>query len=709
MTPRLSGLLLCLSLASISCQSAKSAIVCVEAPAAAPTQTTVVVREPADDRADALIAQMTLAEELSMLWGAGGSDEHTDTSTAIPRLNIPSVDFTDGPAGIRSNAATTALPAPAALAATWDTNLAALYGDVLARDALGHGDRILFGPMVNIVRIPQGGRDFETLGEDPYLTSQIAVAEVQAIQARGVIATVKHFAANNQEHDRETVDAVVDDRTLHEIYLPAFAATVEDAQAGALMAAFNKVNGTYCSENAPLLTKILRDQWGFSGILLSDWNATHSAIGAATAGLDLEMPVGWWYPNLGPAVQSGAISQAIIDEHAHHVLRTLIKFGFFDSQIPPTQIDITADGGIAKMIAEQGTVLLKNVPLKGQALLPLDAGRLHHVAVIGAAAMTAITGGNGSSHVIPSYAVSPLQGITERLGNSGTVVGTDGTDIPSAVKIARDADVALVFVNDTEGEGGDRGSLALDGNQDDLVAAVAAAQPRTVVVLNVGAPVLMPWIHSVPAIVQSWYGGEEGGHAVASVLFGDINPSGRLPVTFPADETHLPASTPAQYPGVNDEATYSEGVFVGYRYYDANKIAPLFPFGHGLSYTQFDYGDLSVSSVGVGGVRVALRVRNTGMRAGTEVVQLYLEMPSTDVSEPPRQLKGFRKVDLAPGESQPIVFLLDTRAMSHWDTKAQAWSASVGTYGIDVGASSRDIRLSSKFEYQPICRTPPAR
>jgi beta-glucosidase len=270
MKRQLGGLLFALSLASVSCKSATTAVVCVEAPTAAPSQTTVVPRQPADDRADALIAQMTLDEELSTLWGAGGDDEHTDTSTAIPRLNIPSVDFTDGPAGIRSSAAATALPAPAALAASWDTTLAALYGDVLARDALGRGDRILFGPMVNIVRIPQGGRDFETLGEDPYLTSQIAVAEVQAIQARGVIATVKHFAANNQEHHRETVDAIVDDRTLHEIYLPAFAATVQEAQAGVLMAAFNKVNGTYCSENAPLLTKILRDQWGFPGILLSE-------------------------------------------------------------------------------------------------------------------------------------------------------------------------------------------------------------------------------------------------------------------------------------------------------------------------------------------------------------------------------------------------------------------------------------------------------
>ncbi len=652
----------------------------------------------ADQRADALIPCMTLDERIALLHGVGDTQGHTGYVPANTRLGIPALALTDGPAGVRPNQGqTTALPAPAALAATWDPSLAQEYGTVLGREASDLGNNVIFAPMVNIARVPQGGRDFETLGEDPYLTSQLGVADISGIQAQHVIADVKHYAANNQEDNRGTVSADVDQRTLHEIYLPAFEAAVTQAHVGTVMAAYNRVNGVYSSENRDLLTTILKEQWGFQGWVLSDYGATHSTVPAANNGLDMELPSGQFFADaLKAAVQNGQVSTATIDEHVHRILRTMFAFGLFDRPASGGTIDAQADGRIARDIAEQGTVLLKN----SGALLPLDSGKLGSLAVIGPDAGQAMTGGGGSSHVNPFYTVSPLTGVTNRAGAGVKITYNDGSDPQAAANAARSSNVAVVFVGDNESEGGDRADLALPNNGDQLIQAVAAANPRTIVVLNAGAPVLMPWADGVQGIVQAWYPGEEDGNAIAAVLFGDVNPSGKLPVTFPRSAQDVAANTPQQYPGVDGVAHYSEGVFVGYRYADQNSIAPLFPFGYGLSYTTFGYSNLSVTTGGQSApyaATVGLDVTNTGQRAGAEVAQLYLGIPATNVPEPPRQLKGFQKVLLQPGQTQHVTFTLNARDLSYWDARADDWVVQHGTYQVMVGGSSRDLPLHGSF------------
>jgi len=655
------------------------------------------IRSP-DQRADALIPCMSLDEKIAMMHGVSDTQGHTGYVPANTRLGIPAITFTDGPAGVRPNQGqTTALPAPAALAATWDPSLAREYGGVLGREAFDLGNDVIFAPMVNIARVPQGGRDFETLGEDPYLTSQLGVADIDGIQAQNVIADVKHYAANNQEDNRGAVSADVDGRTLHEIYLPAFEAAVTQARVGTVMAAYNKVNGVYSSENRDLLTTILKDQWGFQGWVLSDYGATHSTVPAANNGLDMELPTGQFFSDaLKATVQSGQVSMATIDEHVHRILRTMFAFGLFDRPAPSGTIDAQADGKIARDVAEQGTVLLKN----DGALLPLDSGKLGSIAVIGPNAGQAMTGGGGSSHVNPFYAVSPLDGIKSRAGSGVTVNYADGADVNAAANAARSSAVAVVFVGDNESEGGDRSSLELPNNQDQLIQAVVAANPRTIVALNAGAPMLMPWAGQVQGIVQAWYPGEEDGNAIAAVLFGDVNPSGKLPVTFPKNAGDVPANTLQQYPGVNGVAQYSEGVFVGYRYDDQNNIAPLFPFGYGLSYTTFGYSNLSVMTGGQSdpySATVGLDVTNTGGRAGAEVAQLYLGIPATNVPEPPKQLKRFQKVSLQPGQTRRITFTLRARDLSYWDTRANDWVVQRGAYQVMAGGSSRDLPLHSSF------------
>ncbi len=655
-----------------------------------------------DQRADALIARMTLDEKIALLHGMSDMQGHTGYVPGNSRLGIPPLTFTDGPAGVRpgngvTTASATALPAPAALAATWDPNLARLYGTVLGKEAFDLGNDVIFAPMVNIARVPQGGRVFETLGEDPYLTSQIGVAVIDGIQAQHVIADVKHYAANNQEDDRCCVSAAVDQRTLHEIYLPAFEAAVRQAHVGTVMAAYNKVNGVYSSENRTLLADILKGQWGFAGWVLSDYGATHSTVAAATNGLDMELPTGLYFSDaLKVAVQDGRVRMATLDEHVHRILRTMFAFGLFDRPVRRGTIDRRANGRIARYIAEQGMVLLKN----DGSLLPLNDSTLGSIAVIGPKAGRAMTGGGGSSHVIPFYAVSPLTGIINRAGHGVTVTYADGSDVAAAAKLARSSNVAVVVAGDDEYEGADRSSLELPGAQDQLIEAVAAANPHTVVVLNAGGPVLMPWIDRVQGLVQAWYPGEEDGNAVAALLFGDVNPSGKLPITFPRSAGDVPAVTRQQYPGVNGVAQYSEGIFVGYRAYDRRNIAPLFPFGYGLSYTTFRYSNLSVTPGGPSApdrVTVRLDVTNSGRRAGAEVVQLYLGIPSTAVPEPSRQLKGFHKVYLKPGQTQHVAFALSARDLSYWDTRANGWVVQRGRYQVMVGSSSRDIRLQSSF------------
>jgi beta-glucosidase len=653
------------------------------------------------DRARAIVAQMTLDEKIDQLHGIQTSTEFR-TIPALPRLGVPELLITNGPAGVSTGGVTqpsaTALPAPIALAASWDTRQADAYGDLEGQEVLAVGRDLLEGPTVNIARVPQNGRTFEGYGEDPYLAGQFAVHNIKAIQALGVLANVKHYMGNNQETNRKTINEIIDERTMREIYLPAFEASVKDGHVGSVMCAYPSINGTFNCENRLLLTNILKTEWGFDGFVFSDFTAVHSTVPTANAGMDLEFPTGKFFTDaLKTAVLNGQVSMATIDDKLVRRYTKMIEAGIFDRTPNPTTIPASAHGAIARHLAEEGMVLLKNATVGGTPMLPLNSAKLRRIALIGND--TAKTGGGGSSHVKPLYTVKPSAGLRSRAGSGVKVTVTSGTDTTVAANAARIADVAIVMVEDSESEGSDRSSLSLSGNQNALVTAVAAANPRTVVVSKTGGPILMPWVDQVPAILQAWYPGEEDGNAVADVLFGRFNPSARLPITFPRSESDVPANTTAQYPGVNGTATYSEGIFVGYRHYDARNIAPLFPFGFGLSYTGFSYTNLTVTPVADGTVTVEADVTNTGSRTGGEIVEVYVGPPSSAaVPEAPDELAAFGKVTLSAGQTGHVSFTLDARSFSHWEVASHGWQVTPGQYRILVGASSRDFRLTGTVQ-----------
>jgi len=693
----------------------------------APARAGVPARD-AESRARDLVNRMTLDEKLDQLHGIR-DDTHFRFVPPLPRLGIPALQITNGPAGAgpggtRPQAKATALPAPISLAATWDPTLARLNGTIIGAESRDIGNGLVEAPTINIARVPQNGRTFEGYGEDPYLAGQISVNNILGMQSQGVIANVKHYAANNQETNRFTVNEEIDERTLREIYLPAFEASVKQGHVASLMCAYPRVNGTYCCENSLLMNQILKTEWGFDGFITSDFGAVHSTVASAMAGLDLEMPTGKYFGDYDfkSAVQSGQVPISVIDDKLIRRFRAMISLGIFDHPLSPKEIPAKEDGAVALRLAEEGMVLLKNQ----DGMLPLDAAKLKSIAVIGPAAVKAVAGGGGSSHVVPLYAVAPVDGIRQRAGDKVTVTFADGSDIAQAAALAGAADIAVLMVGDATTEGRDH-PISLDGNQDQLVKAIADANRHTVVVLKSGSAVLMPWVDQVPSILEAWYPGEEDGNAVAAVLFGDVNPSGKLPITFPKNLEDVPANTLEQYPGAgpvepykNAEfdvtaksppgpggvAHYSEGVFVGYRHYDAKGIAPLFPFGHGLSYTTFSFRDLKVSprKATFHGkqelkVSVDLDIANTGNRTGAEVVQLYLGVPSTSaVPQPPKQLKAFQKVTLKAGEHTHLHLAIDARSLSYWDVKSHGWVVAPGTYRVMVGASSRDIRMQGQFE-----------
>jgi beta-glucosidase len=663
-------------------------------------------------RARALVAQLTLDEKIEEMHGIQNA-EHLRYVPGIPRLGIPPLVITNGPAGVgpgdaHTQAPATALPAPIALAASFDANAARRYGRIVGGEAGDLGNGFVEGPDVDIMRVPQNGRTFEGFGEDPYLDGQIAADDIAAAQSQGIIAEAKHFTANNQETNRFAVDESIDERTLQEIYLAPYQTVITQGRADAVMCAYPQINGTFNCQNDQLLAGVLRGRFGFTGMTTSDFGATHSTVGSIDAGLDLEMPTGIYFDTaLKTAVQDGQVSMATLDNALVTRFTVMIRAGLFDHPPLVKPIPAQADGAQARTLAEDGMVLLKNDAASvggasaqnrrhSTSLLPLSGTALRSVAVIGPYAGAAKTGGGGSSHVVPLYTVAPVAGIQSRVGPSVSVTYNDGSDLTTAAAAAKSADVAIVMVGDAETEGKDRPNLSLAGNQDALVEAVAAANPRTVVVLKTGARVLMPWVNQVPAILEAWYPGEEDGNAVAAVLFGDVDPSGKLPVTFPVAAGDVPASTPAQYPGVNGTATYSEGVFVGYRHYDEAGITPLFPFGFGLSYTTFKFSDLSVCAGPDGRVTVTAEVRNTGRRAGAEVAQLYVGDPSSAAApEPPNQLQGFTKVELGPGQGTRVTFTLSARSFSYWDTAANSWRVAGGAYHIRLGDSSRDLPLTA--------------
>jgi beta-glucosidase len=646
------------------------------------------------ERATLLVQQMTLDEkilEIHMI----DQPAHPREVPGIPRLGVPTFKITNGPAGAGpgdspNKQPATALPSALALSATWDPAAARAFGQVAGQEVADRGEHLLEAPGVNITRVPRNGRNFEYSGEDPYLAGQIAVAEIQAIQAQGVLAEVKHYAANNQETNRKTIKETVDERTLREIYLPAFEASVKQGDVAAVMCAYPMVNGKFGCENTHLLKDILRDDWGFQGFVQSDYTATHSTVPAALAGLDLSMRNDFYGAPMKAAVQSGQLAESVVDMMLIRRFSQMFKIGLFDNPPQPKPIPAKPDGAIARSLAEQGAVLLKNSG--GQ--LPLKASSLHSIAVIGPFAGAAHTGGSGSSAVTPLYTVKPVDGIKRRVPSGVSVKFNDGSDTTAAANLARSSDVAIVMVGNKDKEGSDRSSLSLPSGQNSLVSAVAAANAHTVVVLKTGGPVLMPWLSKVPAVLEAWYPGEEDGNVVADLLFGNANPQGKLTMTFPRAEGDTAAHTAAQYPGVNGAVTYSEKLQVGYRWNDANNVTPLFPFGFGLSYTTFSFANLSVPAPNSSGlVTVGLDVTNTGSRQGAEVVQVYVADPAS-AGEPPKQLRGFAKVSLNAGQTKHVSITLDAHAFQIWSTSAKAWTTIPGQYGILVGNSSRNLPLT---------------
>lgn len=651
-----------------------------------------------EDRADLLLKAMTLDEKVGMLHGSLGSPVPTTGYIApIPRLGVPGVTMTDGPAGIRNGQKATELPAPIAQAASFDTGVARLYGRTLGREARARGQAQVFGPGTNIQRVPVSGRNFEYYSEDPYLSGTIAGADADGIQSQGVIATVKHYMANNQETDRMTVSADVDERTLHEIYGKPFDLAVRESRPGSVMCSYNRVNTVYACSNEHALSTMLRSRFGFDGYVVSDYPSTHRTSDLA-AGLNVELPLPFHVNNLSVRAGKhlGGVPMEKVDERVREVLTVMFRFGLFDRDATATSpVDEAAGNAAAQQVAERGSVLLKN----DDDALPLS-GSTDRIAVIGSAAADSAQGG-GSSQVDPLSEDTALDAVRKRAGGAAHVSYHDGADPRAAAEAAESADVALVFAHDKEGEGGDRSGLSLPGSQDELISKVAAANPDTSVVLQTGGPVLMPWLSEVKSVLQTWYPGARGGAATANLLWGDVNPSGKLPQTFPAREDEVPANTEEQYPGVNGTVRYTEGVDVGYRWYDETGTEPLFPFGHGLSYTDFSYSKLRLEKdSGEPGdpVGLSFTVTNTGERAGSEAVQVYVGKPDAGAHSPPRELGGYRKVNLAAGESTQVELTVDPQQLSYWDTGTDRFRVRPGEYGIAVGSSSRALPLSTSYE-----------
>jgi len=796
-----------------------------------------------EKKIDQIISQMTLKEKAAMLSG----DTTGFDSKPLPRLDIPVLRMTDGPNGVRWQEST-AFPVGVCMAATWDTSLIYSLGQALGRETKAKNRNVLLGPCINIHRDPRAGRNFESFGEDPYLTSRIAVSYIRGLQSEKVIATTKHFACNNQEFERNSMDSKVDERTLHEIYLPAFKAAVQEGHTWAIMSSYNRLNGHYTSSNTWLLQNLLKESWGFQGFVMSDWGAVHSVVPTLYAGMDIEMPTAKYLneKNVIQAIQHGRMKESKIDEKIRRLLRAMFAMNYFEQEIPsggdlhsPQNIQTAYD------VAAGGVVLLKNE----HNFLPLSEKKIKTLAVIGPNAGTLRTGGGGSSHVTPINPISPVEALKEKATgmeikfSPGMIIDSDMQPVPSeclqthdgraglsgeyfknaefkgdaaeiridqtidfnwhqggpenftnnyfsirwngkliapetgnyligttsddgsrlylndemivdnwgnhamstklstvylekgkaadlkieyyehggdagiklqwqkveqspleeAVQLAKKCDAAILFMGFSERyetEGADRISNALPKEQVDIIKKVKAANDNIVVVLNSGAGILMSdWVDDASALLQAWYPGEEGGNAIADILLGNINPSGKLVTTFFKNDDDLPTFN--NYPGKNDELNYAEGIFVGYRHYDKYDIAPLFPFGHGLSYTDFQYSNLKISSKSIthtDSLTLNLTIKNIGQTDGAEVVQLYLQDHKSSVPRPVKELKSFTKVFLKAGEEKTVKLLLLPDAMKFWDVCSDSWKAEPGKFTVMVGSSSRDIRLKKSFK-----------
>ncbi|WP_201777092.1 discoidin domain-containing protein [Streptacidiphilus neutrinimicus] len=642
-----------------------------------------------------LMGAMTQDQKDAMLYG-DGSNVYIGQIAAQPSLCIPSVNLEDGPSGVGDGlGGVTQFPDGEVSAATFDTDYEHSFGVAVGQEFAGKGVNVSLGPTINMVRDPRWGRAYETFGEDPYLTGQIVSADVQGMQSQDVMAEVKHAAAYNIEQPSAPGNEIIDPRTLQEIYLPGFQTAVEKGGAAALMCGYSMVNGNYSCQNPAIENVPMYQQAGFQGFITSDWGGIHSTVPSANAGETVEMPFGGFFAaSLEQAVAAGQVTQATFDTMVSRVLTQMFRFGMFDKAPSGSTTAIVATPAhraVALRGDEEGTVLLKN-----NGVLPLDPNGGESIAVIGTDASSgAITGGAGSGSATSTGTYDPLYSIQQRTaGTNVTVAYDDGSNQASAVALARSSKVAIVFAADNYGhEESDNTSLNLPNNQDALISAVAAANPNTIVVLNDNSAILMPWLNQVAGVFEGFYQGQEFGQAIAALLFGDVNPSGRLPITFPTSLTQVPANTPAQWPGVNGTVQYSEGLDIGYRWYDANNVTPLFPFGFGLSYTSFSFGNLQVGALNNGQATVTATVTNTGGRAGTEVAQLYVGDPAS-AGEPPHQLKGFQRITLNPGASGTVTFTVRAHDLAAWDTGSGHWVAGAGNYQILVGDSSRNLPLS---------------
>jgi len=676
---------------------------------------------PLESRVNDLLSKLTIEEKIAII--------HADskfTTAAIPRLQIPRRWMSDGPHGVRedigpdtwkpaghTNDFSTAMPAGVCLAATWDPDLGYSEGTVIGQEARARGKDIMLGPGVNILRTPLCGRNFEYLGEDPWLTSRMAVGFIRGEQSQDISSCVKHFALNNQEYDRDTIDVEVDERALREIYLPAFRAAVQEAGVWCVMGAYNQFRGQHCCENGYLLNDILKGEWGFKGLVVSDWDAAHSTAGSALNGLDLEMgtdgPYDKFYfatPYLD-ALKSGSLPMAGLDDKVRRNLRVMLATDVFDPARKTGSLNTADHQAVARHVAEEGIVLLKNE----NHLLPINPDEVTNIAVIGENATRLQTHGGDSSAIKAFYEITPLQGLVNRVGRRVNITYSEGYDHrpdptleARAIAAAKSADLVIYIggLNHDKGydcEGQDRTDMRLPFGQDDLISKLVAANPKTVVVLEGTMVEMDPWLDKVPAVLQAWYPGMEGGNALAALLFGDVNPSGKLPCTIPRRLADSPAQALHAYPGVSGTVTYSEGLLVGYRWYDTREIEPQFPFGFGLSYTTFQYSNLKLVAGGLGGALVTAQfaITNTGSRDGAEVAQLYVHQDNPGLPRPDKELKGFQKITLKPGETQTLSIPLKTNAFAYYDPDKKAWVAEKGTFHILVGGSSRDLPLKDQF------------
>ncbi len=677
--------------------------------------------QPIEARVDDLLSRMTLEEKVSQV--------HADSSfstAGVPRLGIPERRFSDGPLGVREtldpqyqpvglgNDFSTAMPAGICLAATWDTNLAFTEGETIGEEARARGKDIMLGPAVNNFRTPLGGRNFEYFGEDPLLAGQMAVGYIHGEQSQDVASCVKHFALNNQEIQRTSINVEADERALREIYLPAFKAAVQEGGVWCVMGSYNQFRGQHCCENDYLLNQILKGEWGFKGLVMSDWGGTHDTREAALNGLDIEMGARKDYNKCYLAqayldgLRNGEFPVAGLDDKVRRNLRVMFATHVFDPGRTNGSLNTAAHEIVSRKVAEEGIVLLKNK----HHLLPLDIAQIKTIAVIGDNAVRPQDFSGGSSEIKSFYEISPLQGIVNRAGENVNIIFSEGyatngdpRAADRAVAAARAADVVIyiggLLHKNYDSEGTDHKDYKLPFGQDELIQKIAAANPRTVVVL-LGTPAEMnAWVDRVPAVLQAWFMGMEGGNALAGILFGDVNPSGKLPCSIPKRLEDSPAHALGAYPGTNGVEVYKEGLLVGYRWFDTKKIQPQFPFGYGLSYTTFKYSNLRLVKGGDANgpiVTSQFDIENTGNRPGAEIAQLYVHENNPALMRPQKELKGFRRVFLQPGEKQTISIPLGETAFAWYDPAKKSWVAQKDRFKILIGGSSRDIYLKANFD-----------